>query len=230
MASLAFDHIAVAATTLAEGVDFVAGKLGVRVPAGGKHPIMNTHNAVMTLGDGVYLEIIAVDPERPEAERPRWFALDDPFMREQLASHGPQLVTWIVRSNDLAATVATSKVPLGEIKQMSRGDLRWQITIRPDGSMAVGGLVPICIEWPPGPHVSTRMADLGVRFGGLVLRSGQPEKLKGYLNAIGAGRLAKVLSAKRGAPAIEAVLVKPDGTRVSLTGIGAVPGGDGCTG
>lgn len=31
--------------------------------------------------DGMYLEVIAVDPDAPAPTRPRWFSLDDPTMQ-----------------------------------------------------------------------------------------------------------------------------------------------------
>lgn len=217
MARLELDHIAVSARTLDEGIDFVADRLGVRTPLGGRHPRMNTHNAVMSLGPGVYLEIIAIDPEAGPPEMPRWFALDDPAMRRLLEA-GPTLATWIARSDDLAATIAASPVSLGTAHRMARGDLRWQIGIRPDGSMPMAGLFPICIEWPPGPHVSTRMADLGVRLAGITVRPPQPDAFRAKLVAIGAESLVTVEAPKRGQPPLEAELIRPDGRRVSLGG------------
>jgi hypothetical protein len=230
MPSLAFDHLAVSAATLEEGIAWVEERLGVRVPPGGRHAIMSTHNAVMSLGDGVYLEIIATDPAAGPAECPRWFALDDPFMRERLMSNGPMLATWITRSSDLAATKAAARADIGEIRQMSRGDLRWRIGVRPDGSMPMAGLHPICIEWPPGPHVSTRMQDLGFRFAGLTLRSGAPVELQAALDAIGAGHLAEVRPMKRGSPGLEARIRRPDGSEATLPGDVVGAAGDRCNG
>lgn len=40
-----------------------------------------THNRCLGMEDGIYLEVIAVDPEAPPPSRPRWFGLDDPFMQ-----------------------------------------------------------------------------------------------------------------------------------------------------
>ena len=59
--SLAFDHIAVSARTLQEGVDWVEQALGVTMAGGGQHPLMATHNRLLGLGD-LYLEVIAIDP------------------------------------------------------------------------------------------------------------------------------------------------------------------------
>jgi hypothetical protein len=230
MPTLAFDHLAVAAATLEEGIGWVAERLGVRVPRGGKHAIMNTHNAVTSLGEGVYLEIIATDPAAGPAERPRWFALDDPFMQERLRAKGPMLAAWIARSDDLAATKAAARAEIGEIRQMSRGDLRWKIGVRPDGSMPMNGLHPICIEWPAGPHVSTRMPDLGLRFAGLTLRTRAPERLKAALQAIGAQDLAQIRPIKRGAPALEALIRLPDGGEATLQGDVIVAAGERCSG
>jgi catechol 2,3-dioxygenase-like lactoylglutathione lyase family enzyme len=216
--TLTFDHIAVAATSLAEGVDFVAARLGVRVPAGGRHPVMHTHNAVMRIGDGLYLEVIAIDPEAGPPERPRWFGLDDPAVQAMLATRGPQLVAWLVRSTDIAATLALAETDLGTTLPMSRGDLHWRIAVRDDGRPPLGGLHPIVIEWPEGPHVSERMADAGVRLERLTLRSGTPAVLTSALAAIGADGLAEVRPARRGAAPLEAVLRTPDGRMVALTG------------
>ena len=230
MPTLSFDHLAVAGATLEAGIDWVEQRLGVRVPQGGRHPIMNTHNAVMRLGAGVYLEIIAIDPDAGPAEAPRWFSLDDPSMRDRLQVGGPMLVTWIARTSDLAATKAGAKADIGEVRSMSRGDLRWRIGVRSTSSMPLAGLHPICIEWPEGPHVSARMQDLGCRFEGLALRSGAPEELRSALAAIGAEGLAEVRPMQRGAPQLEARIRRPDGSIAALTGDVVEASADRCKG
>lgn len=216
--SLSLDHLVIAASRLGEGIDFVEEKLGVRVPLGGKHPVMNTHNAVGRLGDGAYLEIIAVDPEAGPAGHARWFGLDDARMRSRLASEGPMIVTWVARSPDLPATLAASLIDLGEPLELSRGSLSWQITVRRNGSMPLGGLAPSIIAWPPGPHPSARMADLSLRFSGLTLRAEKPPLMRNVLTAMGAGALADIKPKRRGAPAMEATFVRADGSTVTICG------------
>ena len=56
---------------------------------------MGTHNRVLGMAGGMYLEVIAIDPDA--AARPRWFGLDEPAMRERLRGG---------RSGALAARVA----------------------------------------------------------------------------------------------------------------------------
>ena len=62
--------------------------------------LMGTHNAVLSLGPRLYLEVIAVDPSLPAPGRPRWFDLDEPRMKAELAE-GPVLATWVARTRDL---------------------------------------------------------------------------------------------------------------------------------
>ena len=64
---LTFDHIAITATTLQEGVDWVEAALGVTLAGGGKHNLMATHNRLLGLGD-LYLEVIAIDPDNFQEE------------------------------------------------------------------------------------------------------------------------------------------------------------------
>ena len=75
------DHLVVGAASLEQGVTYIQEQLGVAIPKGGEHPLMGTHNHLMQLGNDVFLEVIAVNPDAPTPDRPRWYGLDDPFVR-----------------------------------------------------------------------------------------------------------------------------------------------------
>jgi len=64
---LKLDHITVIAPTLAEGVAHVRACLDIEVPFGTRHTYMGTHNHRLQLGNRVYLEIVALDPDRRTA-------------------------------------------------------------------------------------------------------------------------------------------------------------------
>lgn len=217
--ALAFDHLVIAAARLGEGIDLVEDKLGVRLPLGGKHAVMNTHNAVMRLGDGLYLEVIAIDPEAPPPARPRWFGLDEARLQQRLSALGPCLIAWVARSDNLACSLKASALDLGQALPMSRGTLAWTIAVRSDGALAMGGLLPTLIQWPPGVHpTAQRMPDLGVRFGGLTLRAAKPETVRTALTRIGAASLVEVKPFRRGLDPLEATLIRPDGLAATFTG------------
>lgn len=215
------DHLVVAAATLASGIDYVEGKLGVRVPVGGKHPVMSTHNAVMRLGSSVYLEVIAADPEAAPPPRPRWFALDHPEVVRRLADDGPFLITWVARTPSLANVARASLLPLGDVAAMSRGTLSWQAAIRADGALLRGGLFPgLVIEWPPGPHPMERMTEFGMTLQQLTLRPASPALLRDELASIGLADTVAIEATKRGAAPLEATIRRADGSLVRLQGGG----------
>ena len=56
------DHILLGIDDLARGMEQFEKLTGVRPIQGGKHP-RGTHNALVSLGDGTYLEILAVQPD-----------------------------------------------------------------------------------------------------------------------------------------------------------------------
>ena len=156
---LKLDHLVVGALTLEAGVAHVRQALGVEMPRGGAHPLMGTHNHLMQLGEGIFLEVIAPDPAA-NPQRPRWFALDDPVMRTRL-TRAPQLIGWVARTHNLTRALREAKGAKGEVTHATRGELAWTIGVPADGGMAFDGAFPTLLAWPDGPLPQSRMADMG---------------------------------------------------------------------
>ncbi len=157
---LRLDHITIAANDLAAGVAHAEAALGAKIPFGGAHPLMGTHNHLLRLGDSLFLEIIAPNPAAGPLARRRWFGLDDPAMRAELAA-GPRLATWIVATDDIETMLRELPHAAGPAVTVTRGDLKWLISVPNDGSMPLSGAFPTLIQWPRGPHPAARMPDLG---------------------------------------------------------------------
>lgn len=137
------DHIVVAGETLEEAVAHVEGALGVAMQPGGQHVRYGTHNALMGLGDGLYLEAIAIDPSATPQDVPRWFGLDE-FSGE------PRVITWAARVKNLPKVLENYPVA-GNCVEMQRGDLRWRMAVATDGLLPLGGAFPSLLEWQVTP-------------------------------------------------------------------------------
>ncbi|MEO8244168.1 MAG: VOC family protein [bacterium] len=153
---LTFDHIAVSAMTLAEGVAHVEQALGVPLAGGGQHPHMATHNRLLALGD-LYLEVIAADPALPRPPRPRWFNLDN-------FSGAPDLTNWVARTDDLQAALAGAPKGTGTPVALSRGQYHWQMAVPADGKLPFDGAFPALIQWQPPHHPTRSLPDQNVRL------------------------------------------------------------------
>lgn len=206
---LFLDHITVAARNLAEGVAYVEQALGVPMSGGGAHPLMATHNSFLRLGEALFLELIAPDPNA-RASRPRWFALDDPKTRDALA-RSPRLMVWVARTSDIAASQAAIPQAARPAITVTRGDLAWLISVPPDGSMPFDGAFPTLIEWPQGVHPASRLPDLGCSLVELEVRHHEAaliqSSLKGFLDDPGISfRTDKM-------PSLKALIRTPSGDR-----------------
>lgn len=178
------DHLVVAAATLADGIDYVATLTGVAPQPGGKHVVMGTYNAVLRLGERVYLEVMAIDPEGAKPERPRWFDLDEIALQAELMER-PRLIHWVARTTDIDRARAVCPVPLGPVHAMARSDYRWRITIPDDGTRPVKGLAPTLIQWDVPGHPADRLPDSGVSIAGLAASHRDPAPIRAALLALG---------------------------------------------
>ena len=128
-----FDHLVLGADTLEAGAAYIQHRLGVAPAPGGRHEGHGTHNMLLGLGPGRYLEVIAADPSQGGSAPPRLFGLDDPGVRTMLAA-GPRLVGWVARTVALDAVAARLGHKAGGVRGMRRS--------RPgpvDGAGAAGG-------------------------------------------------------------------------------------------
>lgn len=142
------DHIMYAVPELDEGVAHIAGKLGVRPVTGGPHPGKGTHNALLSLGNSQYLEIIAPDPAQSLAGN----------LGGSIATAATRAIrTWAVAADDLNEIEATCrrqdltfnrvamsrKTPAGPV-------LNWELMYV--GRHEFGDLFPFFIDWLESPH------------------------------------------------------------------------------
>jgi hypothetical protein len=206
---LELDHLVIAATDLDSGEAWLSERLGVPLSSGGQHPGWGTHNRLLQLGGGTYLELIAIDPSQPAPALPRPFRLDERTLRERLAQ-SPQLVHWIVRTDDLDGTLAGLNYDPGPVSPMTRGALRWRITVPTDGRPAAGGLLPTVICWDVDTHPSSRLSDTGVRLEGLEVRA--PAAVLAQRPAVTAS--VPLRWVESGEPGLSATLRTPRGTVV----------------
>lgn len=178
---LIFDHITIAATHIEEGVAYAESLLNISIPAGGRHLSMGTRNHLLRLGDDLFLEVIAPDPEITLLSRRRWYGLDSPQMQAALAI-SPRIVTWVVRTVSIADALVSIVGAAGPAVSVTRGDLSWLISIPDDGSMPFDGAFPTLIQWPKAPHPANSMKDFGCRLVRFTVEHPQGEKITGLLS------------------------------------------------
>lgn len=138
------DHILLGCDDLDRGISFVEERTGVRAAFGGVHPGRGTQNALLSLGEQRYLEIITPDPAQPDATEPLVTYL------KKLSK--PRLVNWAAHPGDLAALarklreagVAFDGPTPGSRKRPDGRLLQWQtLTLKDNASWTL----PFFIEW-----------------------------------------------------------------------------------
>jgi catechol 2,3-dioxygenase-like lactoylglutathione lyase family enzyme len=136
------DHILLGCSDLDAGIAFVEESTGVRAAFGGVHPGAGTRNALLSLCENRYLEIIAPDPKQPASAD----------SRDLRKLKDPVLVGWAAHPGDIEAFAArlkqegiTASGPNpGSRKRPDGRVLHWKtLGLKDDAA----GLLPFFIEW-----------------------------------------------------------------------------------
>ena len=146
------DHLVYTCANLEDGIARIESLTGVRAAFGGRHRGIGTRNALLSLGDDLYLEIIAPDPSQPPPAKPRPFGLDKYTYGQE--DGGGHLVAFAVHPTSgtsielVAATFALEGADPGPIRSMARrkpdgSELRWRLTALEPAA----GPRPWIIDW-----------------------------------------------------------------------------------
>lgn len=196
------DHLAVAGDTLAAARAYVEDALDIHMQDGGQHAVFHTHNALLGLEDGLYLEAIAIDPRRPKPSRPRWFDLDR-------FAGAPRLTNWICRCDDMGL-LAQCPPGSGTPVDLARGDLRWQMAVPDNGVLPFDNLWPALIRWHSPQHPAQRLTPSGIHLRRLTLCHPEADALRAALAPVFTDDRIAV---EAGAPALHAAFDTPNGPR-----------------
>jgi hypothetical protein len=181
---LQLDHITVIAPTLAEGVAHVRTCLDIDVPFGRQHPDMGTQNHLLRLGESVYLEIIAVNPDAPRPGRARWFGLDDQAQLHADWDSGRRLRGWVARTNEIETVLAQHGNILGGKVAFSSANGSFCFAIPADGSLPLDGAAPSVIDRLGKPPSVATMADAGARLRTLTLEHPDPARIEALYHSL----------------------------------------------
>jgi len=198
------DHIVYAVPDVAKAVADLEQRLGVRAALGGKHPGIGTHNALLSLSDTSYMEIIGPDPDQPPPAMPRPFGID--------TLKAPRLVTWLAKATNFEQQLEQVRAlgyDPGALTPMSRDlpdgtRIEWRLAIPPQ---PLGdGLVPVLIEWHTDRHPA-KTSPRGCTLVELYGEHPRPESVRSILDAMGLS-----LDLRQGpVPALTAILDTPKG-------------------
>lgn len=202
------DHLVLASTDLAELTKYFAGTTGVSPVAGGAHPAWGTHNALVSLGEAQYLELIAPQPGKTGS-----------WARQFRNFHEPTLAGWCVRAANLAR-VADAAHAYGCRTRMMAGSrrttdgimLEWELLFlsHPELNPAL----PFFINWGDTLHpASTLEAEITLHSMEIATPGAE-----GLIELLAAISIEGVATTEQADTQLTAVLTGPQGT-FSLEGV-----------
>ena len=190
------DHLTVVPPDLAEGVAHVLECLDLDIPFGTRHEYMGTHNHRLQLGDRVYLEIVALDPEGVDPGRSRWFGLDD---RAQVRSDwdaGRRLRGWVASTDNMDRILSDHPGVFGEKVALPPQKPQFAFSLRVDGRLPHDGLAPSFIDHQGDPTSMDDIPDMGARLSGFRLEHPDPGPVKALYRDLAIDRCPSVVQGR----------------------------------
>jgi hypothetical protein len=176
------DHVILGIDDLRKGIEELESRTGVRAEFGGVHPGRGTQNALISLGERHYLEILAPNPKEKGDERTAEL--------RKLTTLTP--IGWAARANDLPSTqrllrehgAQTGEIRPGARKRPDGGRLAWKTL---DITSPASPLLPFFIEWDHATAHPSATSPGGCRLADLILEDPNPAPLRDALQAAGVG-------------------------------------------
>ncbi|HKQ73061.1 MAG TPA: VOC family protein [Blastocatellia bacterium] len=202
-AKVSLDHLILGASDLNQAIAWFEKATGVKPVIGGVHPGRGTRNALVSLGDRHYLEILAPDPAQQGVS-----------LKYDLKSlTTPRLIHWVAVANDVNLVVEKARAaglnPVGP-RDGSRA--------RPDGRMLKWSsldvvnnesvtLIPFFIQWAADSSHPSKDSPAGCELQSFEMESPHPGSVINILEAFGIK--AEVKQAKEAR--LRATLKTPNG-------------------
>lgn len=190
---LKLDHLTVIAPTLSEGVSHVRDCLGLEVPFGSRHDYMGTHNHRLQLGDSVYLEIVALDPNGRDPGRARWFGVDNYQQIKADWAEGRRLRGWVANTEALGEILRTHGAIFGDKVPLPAESPTFDFTIPTDGSLPLDGAAPSIIDHRGDSSYIATIPDLGARLLSFTLEHPDPFTIQRLYADLAIERAPKVV-------------------------------------
>src|SRR5438105_8485124 len=176
------DHILLGCSDLERGIAFVEEHSSFRAAFGGVHPGRGTQNALLSLGERRYLEIIAPDPKQPSIQQ----------YSAVTKLNEPRLIGWAAHRDDLDQFAARLRKEGIEFEGPQPGSRQ-----RPDGRVLHwkalrlkddrGGLLPFFIEWSADTTHPSVDAPRGCHLESFTLLAPDPDALSKTADQLGLG-------------------------------------------
>jgi hypothetical protein len=194
------DHLILGINDLEKGIAEFERLTGVKPVFGGRHPGRGTANALVSLGDGVYLELLGPSSKSPDSVPPMLAG------RETLTPYG-----WALGTSDLPAVgeqlrargISLSPIQSGSRRKPDNSMLTWR-TAAAMGAGLEGA--PFFIEWGAGTAHPSTTSPAGCRLVRLEARGPEPDPLRNMLEAVGIA-----IPVKQGSRALAFTLSCPRG-------------------
>ncbi len=141
------DHIVFGSFTLEEGTEYIEHILQAKLSDIGYHKDMGTHNRVIRISEKVYLEVVAIDPQKRSLNNRKWFNLDNSNLQSKLKK-SPQIIGYVIENNNI--NINKYYDPFFEA---SRGNFKWQFAMPTfkntifNSKIIETGIIPSLISW-----------------------------------------------------------------------------------
>lgn len=151
------DHLVYCVPDLKEGMQTIEEKFGIAPIYGGQHLTRGTHKALLNLGKGCYLELLAADSQNNTISPPRWMGVD--------LIKTSKVTRWAIKSTDFDREISVlekvnfelGKTFAGSRKTSEGALLNWKMSL-PLPSPEVE-ILPFFLDWKDSVHPTENLPE-----------------------------------------------------------------------